>query len=288
VRDPSAQVLSRRWKGFNSIFGIAPGMTLGDIVAVLNRGRAPKLDAATLSPDADNTVVLASGPSFRFNTEGRLVGLSIPSPTIVRALAARGFDDPLLDLVGQSARAAARALGGSRLDRQVFDGRVDATTGITVAFGTNDKGVVQSLDIQWYPLRKLLDADTSFAGVSIGDALVKVPKGLGDATATDDGWHIPAANLRLTMAEAPDGIRRLATVAVDAAEAPAPALARDPLLSLVGGDAAKLVAALGAPDVGDTQGEATWFAPSAYRPAFSLHATITAGRVVRMVIKAAP
>jgi hypothetical protein len=290
VRDPSAAPFNRRFDTLDSMLGFRPGMTITEVAQVLDSGRAPRL--GTVAAPTDGSWRLASGPTFRFDPNGRLTGLTIGSSTIAEALRSRGFDAPLLDILGQAATPIARAIAGRRPDTFVFDGAVSKDLGVTLALTLDEARRVSSVDIDWFRRRSHLGANATFMGPRLDGKLQRLPAPLAkNATTTPNGWAVAAAGIALVTAPdevGDDGAARLVSISASATPTPPTWLVKEPLLGKVGQSVDALTKALGTPDLGQagaTEGTLVWYAPGPHRPAWALSATVAAGLVTRVSVE---
>lgn len=106
VRKGPGSVYTDGLATLGEVFGLSLGMSQSEVAAVLG-AKAP-LDVTRVSGD---DWALASGPTLHFSDD-RLAWIKLTGPDVARAIAGRGLDDPLLDLLGQSLAAAARGIRG--------------------------------------------------------------------------------------------------------------------------------------------------------------------------------
>lgn len=274
-------------RGFATLsepFGLRPLMTPEAALTALNKAKAPAL---TELPLVDGRVKLASGPELRF-VDDRLHTLVLARPHLARALAARGLDHPLLDLLGASAAPLARAIPGRRGESLVFDGVLDDRLGLVLTL-TEAGGHVASLSLDYFERRPHLDALRSFLGLRLGHPASKLPRALAKAgSRVGEAWvlHGGALTLRLDTATPPRLIALELTAPLPAetpAKAPRKAPERDPLFDLPSRPVADALALLG-PSHTETPEALVWHAPTASSPRWSLRLETREGLVTSLSI----
>lgn len=274
-------------RGFATLsepFGLRPFMTPDAVLTALNRAQAPPL---TELPLVDGRVELASGPELHF-VDGRLQAIHLARPHLARALAARGLDHPLLDLLGAPAAPLARALPVRRGDSLVFDGDLDEKLGAVLTLNEAG-GHVASLSLDFHTRRPHLDALRAFLGLRLGSSLAKLPRALAQgARRVGDTWliHDGALVLRLDGASPPRLIALELTAPLPD-EAPAKAnrkaSQRDPLFDLPTRPVADAIALLGPPDA-ESPGALMWHAPTPSSPRWTLRLGTGDGLITALTI----